>query len=336
MLPNLFAFQLQLRTIDRNGDPLVKINRFVDWERFRHDLEAARKSAQPHERKSKAGRPPFDAILLFKMLVLQSLYNLSDDATEQQTLDRLSFQRFLGLAIGDAVPDAKTLWAFRELLKPNDLVKTLFLRFDAFLRNNGFEARQGQIVDAAIVRVRIRRDTPEVNEQVKNGDGAAVKEWSENARRQKDVDARWTKKNGKSSFGYKDHASVDARHKLIRQYEVTPASTHDSQVYEDLITHNTSPEEYADSAYRSKERMEERAAAGKVPPFQEKGTRGHPLTEEQKRANRERSKVRSRVEHVFGAKLPRAGTLLLRTVGMARAKLGLCGIRPAIWSVLPC
>jgi IS5 family transposase len=325
MAYSLFSHELQLRKIDRNGDPLVKINQFVDWEMFRSDLEAARKQARPHEPKNNAGRPATDVILLFKMLILQSLYNLSDDAMEQQALDRLSFQRFLGLDLGDPVPDAKTLWTFKEILKPGDLAKTLFLRFDAFLRENGFEAQQGQIVDATIVRVRIRRDTPEVNEQVKNGDGENVKEWSENARRQKDIDARWTKKNGKSSFGYKDHDSTDVKHKLVRQYEITPASTHDSKVYEPLITENTDPGEWADSAYRSEERVANREVLGKVPHFQEKGTRGHPLTVEQKQANRERSKVRSRVEHVFGAKVQRAGNLILRTIGIARArvKLGL-------------
>ena len=325
MTASLFSLQFQMRKIDQNGDPLVKINQFVDWELFRPALEAARKQARTREKKSPAGRPPADVILLFKMLILQSLYNLSDEATEQQSLDRLSFQRFLGLEIGDPVPDAKTLWAFKEILQPGDLAKTLFLRFDAFLRENGFEAQQGQIIDANIVRVRIRRDPPEVNGQVKAGDGENVKEWSENARRQKDIDARWTQKNGKSYFGYKDHESVDVKHKLIRQYEVTPASTHDSQVHDPLITKNAGPEEYADSAYRSERRMAERWSAGKVPHFQEKGTRGHPLTEEQRRSNRERSRVRSRVEHVFGAKLQRAGNLLLRTVGMVRArvKLGL-------------
>jgi IS5 family transposase len=241
-------------------------------------------------------------------------------------LDRLSFQRFLGLDVGDPVPDAKTLWAFQELLKPDDLSKTLFLRFDAFLRQNGFEAQQGQIVDATIVRARIRRDRSEVNEQVKRGDGENVEEWSENARRQKDINARWTKKNNKSYFGYKDHASVDVRHKFVRQYTITPASVHDSRVYEELITANTAPEEYADSAYRSAELIAERVAAQKVPHFQEKGTRGHPLTDAQRLANRERSRVRSRVEHVFGAKVQRAGSVILRTVGLARARMKL-GLR---------
>jgi IS5 family transposase len=312
-----------LRKIDQNGEPLAKINEFVDWELFRPDLEAARKTAWGKTSVSGAGRPPVDAVRLFKMLVLQSLYNLSDDATEQQALDRLTFKRFLGLAVGDPVPDAKTLWAFKEALKPGDLAKTLFLRFDGFLRANGFEAQQGQIVDATIVRCRVRRDTREVNEQVKRGDGEGVEEWSEATRRQKDVDARWTVKNGKSYFGYKDHEDVDVRHKLIRQYDITPASVHDDNRYETLITANTDPAEYADSAYRSRERVAARWAAGQAPFIQEKGTRGHPLTEDQKRMNRWRSRVRSRVEHVFGAKLQRAGNLVVRSIGLARARVKL-------------
>jgi len=325
MSDHLFGLQFRLRKIDQNGDPLVKINQFVDWELFRPDLEAAREAVRAREPKSNAGRPSTDSILLFKMLVLQSLFNLSDDALEQQSLDRLSFQRFLGLSLGDPVPDAKTLWAFREALKPNDLAKRLFLRFDAFLRANGFEAQQGQIVDATLVRVRVRRDTPEVNAQVKRGEGDRVEGWGKNARPQKDTDARWTVKGGKSHIGYKDHAGADVKHKLLRAYDITPASVHDDNRYEPLITANTSPEEYADSAYRSAERMAGRAAAGKVAHIQERGRRGHPLTEAQRAANRERSRIRSRIEHIFGAMRQRAGDLILRTVGLARArvKLGL-------------
>ena len=322
---SLFSMQSHMKKIDQNGDALTKIDLFVDFELFRPELEAARERARGRGKKSNAGRPPFDVILLLKMLVIQSLYNLSDDATEQMCLDRLSFQRFLGLQIGDPVPDAKTLWLFREALEPGDLIKTLFLKFDGFLRENGFEAQQGQIVDASIVKTRIRRDTREVNEQVKNGDGANVKEWSENTRRQKDLDARWTRKNNKNYHGYKNHTGADVKDKLIRQYDVTPASVHDSNVYDPLITENTDPDEYADSAYISEARMAKRTEAGKVPRFQEKGARGHPLTEGQKSANRERARIRCRIEHIYGAQRQRAGDLILRTVGIihARVKIGL-------------
>ena len=323
MARGLFDLQFRLQKLDRNGDPLAKINQFVDWNLFRNDLEAAREAARTQERKSDAGRPPADVILLFKMLVLQSLYNLSDDAVEQQSLDRLTFMRFLGLEIGDPVPDAKTLWVFREILVGPNLAKILFDRFDAFLRQHGFEAKRGQIIDATIVRCRIRRDTPENNEKIKRGE--RVDEWPDATRRQKDTEARWTKKNGESSFGYKNHVDVDVGDKFVRGYEVTPASVHDSNVYESIITPNADVDEYADSAYGSTERVAGRAVAGKRGHFQEKGQRGHPLTEERRAANRERSRIRSRVEHVFGIQFQRAGNLLMRTVGLARArtKIGL-------------
>ena len=329
MAHGLFDLQFRLAKIDQNGDPLVKINQVVNWELFRSDLQAAyadhRTAVRGHERTSEAGRPPADIVVVFKMLVIQSLYNLSDLATEQQCLDRLSFQRFLGLGLGDKIPDANTVWNLKEALKPNDLAKQLFQRFDDFLRANGFEAHQGQIVDATIVRSPIRRDGKTVNEQVKNGDGEQVEEWSEHARPQKDIDARWVKKNNKSFFGYKDHVSVDVQHKFVRNYVITAASTHDSQVYEELITNNSSPEEYADSAYPSADRLAARVKANKIPLMQEKGTRGHPLTEAQQEANREKSRVRSRVEHVFGQKVQRAGNMILRCIGIARTrvKLGL-------------
>ena len=341
MARGLFAHEDQLRKIDSNGDPLVKINQFVHWELFRPELEAAMEKARaaervahgkPAERTSTAGRPAIDVILLFKMSMIQSLYNLSEAATEQLVLDRLSFQRFVGLQLGDAVPDANTLWLFNQALVPGDLGKVLFRRFGDFLRNNGYEAQQGQIVDATIVRSRVRRDKAEVNEQIKNGDGKNVTAWSETTRRQKDIDARWTKKRNKSYFGYKDHESIDVQHKLIRDYAVTDASVHDSNVYEELITPNDSPNEYADSAYGSEKRLAARIADEKVPYFQEKGTRGHPLTEEQKQANREKSKTRSRIEHGFGVKVQRARDMVIRVVGIGRAKVKV-GLRNLAYNI---
>jgi IS5 family transposase len=114
MQTGLLDWQIRFRQLDAGGDPLRKLKKLVDWERFRRDLEAVR----DRERKSNAGRKPFDVILMFKVLVLQSLYNLSDERIEFQIRDRLSFMRFLGLSLGDAVPDEKTIWLFREQLTP--------------------------------------------------------------------------------------------------------------------------------------------------------------------------------------------------------------------------
>ena len=130
MIKGLFDIEFRREDLTRNGDPLVRLKKCVDWELFRSDLEVMREK----ERKSPAGRKPYDVVLMFKVLVLQSLYNLSDDAAEYQIRDRLSFMRFLGLSIGDRVPDAKTIWLFREELRQAGLVKQLFKRFDHYLR----------------------------------------------------------------------------------------------------------------------------------------------------------------------------------------------------------
>ncbi|MDR1520690.1 MAG: transposase [Planctomycetota bacterium] len=175
---------LKFAKIDRNGDPLKQLNELIDWEIFRSELSRLRESVDV----SKGGRPPIDPLLKFKMLILQSLYNLSDDSLEQQVLDRLSFMRFLGLTMGDDVPDAKTIWAFRERLKEQGLTETLFSRFGEYLNQSGFDARRGQIVDASIVRAPIRRDSRENNDKLKRGEDVA--EWSDNTRAQKDIDAK--------------------------------------------------------------------------------------------------------------------------------------------------
>jgi len=235
-----------MEDLTKNGDPLVQLNECVNWELFRGELEVIREK----ERKSPAGRKPFDAVMMFNVLVLQSLYNLSDDAMEYQIRDRLSFMRFLGLTIGDRVPDAKTIWLFREELGKAGLVKRLFKRFDRYLREHGLMACRGQIVDASIVSVPIQRNSREENARIKAGE--VPENWSEAKRRQKDIHARWSARNHKHVFGYKNHISIDAKHKLIRDYTVTDAAVHDSQVFGCLLDEtNMSRDVWADAAYRS-------------------------------------------------------------------------------------
>ncbi len=317
MFKGLFDLQFRLEKIDANGDPLVVLNKVVPWELFRPELQSLRE----YERKSNAGRKPHDPVLMFKILVLQSLYNLSDDRVEQQILDRLSFHRFLGLTFGDPVPDAKTIWEFRELLNAQDRARALFDQFDAFLRDHGFQARKGQIVDAAIVQVPKQRNTREENERIKQGDARAVRaEWAPAKAAQKDTDARWTQKNGKSFFGYKHHDDVCVKDKFVRNYSVTPANVHDSQEFLGVLTENTSADVYADSAYRSAWHMGLLSRLGMREHIQRKGTRGHELTAWERQGNRTRSRIRSRVEHVFGVQRQRMGDTVIRTIGMVRAK----------------
>jgi IS5 family transposase len=279
---------------------------------------------------SPAGRKSFEPVMMFKVLILQALYNLSDDAMEYQIRDRLSFQRFLGLDFNDTVPDAKTIWLFREQLVRANLVKVLFDRFDARLRQMGLSARKGQIVDATIVRVPVQKFTKEETEILAGG---KVPEWSPQKKRQKDTEARWTRKNGRSFFGYKDHVEVDADLKIIRKYEITPASTHDSQVFEEILDPtNTNRDVFADSAYRSEEHEKMLAREGYRGHVQRKGQRNHPLTRWEKRGNRTRSKIRSRVEHIFGAQYKKAANLMVRSIGLARAKAAL-GLRNLAYNI---
>ena len=156
MLNGLFDIDNRLAYLTENGDMLPHLKGLVPWEKFRRDLEVI----YDHDRKSNAGRRPFDVVMMFKILILQSLYNLSDDEMEYQIMDRLSFMRFLDMALDSRVPDAKTIWLFRSKLEEHKLTRKLFDKFNAFLAESGFVAKKGQIVDATIVRVPTQRNTP--------------------------------------------------------------------------------------------------------------------------------------------------------------------------------
>jgi transposase, IS5 family len=250
---SFFDAEKRLAAISAKGDPLEMIDRVVPFESFRAEIEAV-VLTPAEEKKSNAGRKPIDVIVMFRMLVLQSLYNLSDEQVEYQVRDRLSFTRFLRLGFEDSVPDGTTLWLLRETLAKAGLIERLFERFGQHLEAKGYIARGGQMVDATIVPVPKQRNSREENETVKAGKTPEIWETNPAKIRQKDKDARWTKKHGKSFFGYKNHVNADARHKLIRQYAVTDASVHDSRKFEGLVNQtNTSANVYADSAYRSAE-----------------------------------------------------------------------------------
>jgi transposase, IS5 family len=318
----------RLKAISAKGDPLEALKALIPFESFRADIEAVVRLA-PEARKSKAGRKPFDSVMMFKVLVLQTLYNLADEQVEYQVRDRLSFMRFLGLGLEDAVPDATTVWLFREALTKANLVKALFERFDGHLNARGYIARGGQIVDATIVTAPRQHNTREENAAIKAG--RTPEGWEEMPAKnaQKDKDARWTKKNDKSYYGYKNHISIDRKHKLIRRWAETDASVHDSQKLDEVLDKsNTGTEVWADSAYRSAESEAKLKAKGYKSRIHRRGARNHPLSARQQAANTTRSRVRARVEHIFGDQHNAMGGKLVRTVGMARAraKIGLMNL----------
>ncbi len=235
--------------------------------------------------------------------------------------------RFLNLSLGDRVPDAKTIWLFREQIIEAGLIKSLFDEFDVFLRGGGFSAQKGQIIDTSIIEKPRQRNSRDENKKIKQG--GIPDDWNENKKRQKDTDARWTKKGGKNHYGYKNHISIDVKHKLIRDYEVTDAAVHDSQVFDQLLDKtNSSRDVYADAAYRSEETIDELQKKGFREQLQQKGCRHRKLSEWEMRGNRTRARIRCRIEHVFGVQAMMAGNLILRTIGIirARAKIGLMNL----------
>src|SRR5215469_5517723 len=216
-----------LKKLSRLGDPLEKLNEFINWEQFRGILTKALKK----EAQGPGGRPRFDCVMMFKILILQKLYNMADDKTEFQINDRLSFRRFLNIQMHDTVPDAKTIWHFREELKETKVLERIFEMFNAKLEEEKIITYSGSIVDASFVEVPKQRNTRDENKEIV--DGNVPKKWQSMKNRnkiaQKDMDARWMTKNKVRHYGYKDHIKIDKKSKIITKYRVTSASVHDSQ-----------------------------------------------------------------------------------------------------------
>jgi IS5 family transposase len=305
----------RLQELSRLGDPLEKLNMHIKWEGLRGLLTKVLKK----EAHGLGGRPPFDYVMMFKILVLQKLYNMADDKTEYQIKDRLSFQRFLGLQLCDTVPDAKTIWHFREELNRADILDTVFYRFVEQLEEKGIITRSGSIVDATFVDVPKQRNTKEENKEIKEGRTPSDWEDGQNKHKtaQKDTDARWATKNKETHYGYKNHVKIDKKSKIITKYRTTSAEVHDSQELKNLIEPKKDRRIYGDSAYTGKE-IQSCIPGTITNRIHEKGYRDRPLTKTQERNNTAKSRIRARVEHVFAA-MNHFGGIFIRTIGKTRA-----------------
>jgi IS5 family transposase len=219
------------------------------------------------------------------------------------------------------VPDAKMVWLYRDALAQAGKVEDLFKLFDIHLAWQGYIARSGQILDVSIVSIPRNHNTREESVTIKKGEVPEDLENKPAMRCQKDLEVRWTKKHGKSHYGYKNHVNVDRMHKLVRRYNVTDAAVHDSQAVDHLLMQdNTGSGVWADSAYRSEEKEAKQRARELKSHIHRKGKRGKPLTEQAKGSNCTKSTVRVRVEHVVGAQANDMGGTLVRTIGLVRAK----------------
>lgn len=339
--PGFFDVEERLKRLSDLGDQLEAYGRVVDFETFRQELVAA----LAYTSGAHGGRPPFDPVMMLKILVIQTANNLSDERTEFLINDRLSFMRFLGLGLSDRVPDARTIWLFRERLTKAGAIARLFERFDGALRDAGYIAMSGQIVDSSLVAAPRQRNTKEEKDDIRAG--RIPEAWKDRPAklRQKDRDARWTVKFTKArpradgtvppvdiaipAFGYQNHISIDRRHGLIRKWLASDAATYEgARLREGLLDKsNTARSVWADTAYRSKANEAFMDKQGFVSQVHRKKPKGKSMPKAMRRANNLKSKVRSRVEHVFAEQKSRMG-LFIRTIGIARAatKIGLANL----------
>lgn len=336
-----FDVEERLQRLSDLGDQLELYAQAVDFEVFRPVLEKAlawRSGAH-------GGRPPFDAVLMFKILVIQAQNDLSDERAEFLISDRLSFMRFLGLGLHDRVPDARTIWSFRDRLTRAGAIEALFERFDKALRTGGYIAMSGQLVDSTLIAAPRQRNTEGERLAVKAGRSAA-EIWPDQPAKaaQKDTSARWTVQFGKArvradgtvppdiaipTFGYKAHASIDRAHRFIRCWGVTSASGHDGAMLREglLDPSNTASGVWADSAYRSRANeafMRERGFTSHV---HHRKPKGRPMAKRIRGGNATRSSRRAPIEHVFAVH-KHMWKLTVRTIGIerARTKIGMANI----------
>ena len=335
----MFDVEERLAGLSKKGDDLERLAAVVDFELFRPELERA----VPRADRAKGGRPPFDHVLMFKVLILQTQNNLSDERTEFYLRDRLSWMRFLGLGLGDAVPDANTIWTFREALTRAGAVAHLFDLFDQQLRAQGYLAMSGQLVDASLVAAPRQRNTRAEKQAIREGRVPEAWQTRPAKLRQKDRDARWTvratkarRREGESpmvdlaipEFGYQNHISADRRHRLIRRWLVTDAAAHAGARLADLLDRsNTASGVWADTGYRSRKNENLLRQHMLVSHIHRKKPARRTMPPRTARANAKKSAVRAHIEHVFAEQKHRMG-LFVRTIGLTRAttKIGLANL----------
>ena len=312
-----FDQDIRLSKLSQLGDPLERLNKGIEFEVFRTLLEDNIIKLS----KGKGGRPPYDYVLMFKIMILQRYYNLSDEQVEYQINDRMSFMRFLNLTISDDVPDSRTVWNFREQLTDLEMIEPLFDLFLKELETLGLIVNEGKIIDASFVEVPRQRNSRDENKKIKNNEIPG--EWKDKPRKlsQKDTDAKWTKKNNQTFFGYKNHIKTDDKSKIICKYKVTSAEVHDSQATEDLLEEKDKGEElYADSAYTGEKQEEVISKKELINRVHEKGYKNKPLTDQQKANNKIKSQIRVRVEHIFGFMENSMNGMEIRSIGFKRAE----------------
>ena len=312
--PDLFASQRHFEKLDSMGDPLVRIASEINFGAL---AKAVDKKA-PRPSKAQGGRPPYPSEVMVRILVLKHLNNLADEVMERLLLDRASYKRFCQLENSSRIPDRTTIWSFADRIGEAGAA-AIFKEVTRQLLGKGYRASSGQIIDASLVRVPRQKFSSAEKKQL--GEDQTPAQWSSAKRSQKDVEATWTKKHGKSYYGYKVGINVDKRYKIIRRVVTDTAATADSHQFDKVLDprNNTSRAVYADRGYPSAARELLLKAKGLSNHIQRKGVRNRPLSECPQRRNYRIAKTRARVEHVCAA-LAQMGGTLIRTIGQSRAR----------------
>jgi IS5 family transposase len=260
---------------------LESIGKLVDWEALVELVEPLDKT-----REGRGGRPPIAFEVKLRMLFLQNTFGLSDEELEDQLIDRLSFQQFVGLGYDEEIPDFTTFWKFKEKLAKAGLMHRIFEEIVKQIEERGLILKRGTIIDATLIRSANRPMTKEKREKAKESS-------------QLDADATGVVQGGKNHFGYKGHIGMDEGSKIIRKCELTPANVPDRERMHEMMS-GDERSVWADKAYPVKAAKSAARASDIYYGVLDRAARSTPLTKRQKKKNAKKSRVRRVVEHAFG------------------------------------
>jgi IS5 family transposase len=312
----------------RSSVTLERLSALVEW--------SAIAAVVAPLRGSRYGAPGYPPLLMLKALLLQQWYGLSDPGLEDALCDRLSFRRFVGLALDEAGPDHTTISRFRTALVEEQLSGPVFEAVTRQIDRQGLILRQGTMIDATLVEAQVKRpkkpkpsdeppDVPAAQDEAAQGEaaqgetaeGAAARPASKLVNSPTDPEASWAKKGHQRYFGYKGHVAVDLGSGIIRRARLTTAKVADTSMGDELILGDEAAV-YADKAYDTKARRAQLKAAGIKDRIAHRPNKHHSLTPRQEQRNKGISRRRAAVERVFAIAKRLMGWRRVRYIGLAR------------------
>jgi IS5 family transposase len=290
--------------VSKLSQHLHKLDQIIDWQPLVEEVSVIDQTSA-----KTGGRPRKNPLWMIKATFLQGLFSLSDPQLEDQLIDRLSFQRFVGINLDQEIPDFTTFWRFKEALSSHKLDQRIFELIGQQLEAHGLMVKKGTIVDASILPSANRPLSKEKRQKLTAEPSSQI-----------DTDASSTKKRGRWYFGYKGHVGVDAESKLIRKVSFTSAGRHDSTQTKELLSGDEKAL-FGDKAYSNKAHKRTARQEGWYYGVLDKAKRNRPLSASQKKQNRKHSRVRAAVEHPFAWMKSKAGLTVMQAKNQARNQL---------------